>query len=45
MLKSPLIIGNDVRTLTKGDDVMSILANEEVIAVNQDSKGWQVQSH
>lgn len=41
MLKSPLIIGNDVRAMTKDDETMSIIGNDEVIAVNQDALGFQ----
>lgn len=41
MLKAPLIIGNDIRNLTKGDVTMQILGNTEVIAVNQDPLGRQ----
>jgi hypothetical protein len=43
MLKAPLIIGNDVRTMTTEDDdeTWSILSNKDIIAVNQDSLGWQ----
>lgn len=41
ILKAPLIIGNDIRTLTIGDEIYNILANKEVIAVNQDSLGLQ----
>lgn len=41
MLKSPLIIGNDVRNLTVGDATMTILGNSEVIDVNQDPLGRQ----
>ena len=41
MLKSPLIIGNDIRGLSVNDDAMKILTNEEIIAVNQDSLGYQ----
>ena len=41
MLKAPLIIGNDIRNLTKGDPTMQILGNTEVIAVNQDPLGRQ----
>jgi len=33
MLQAPLLIGCDVRNMSK--DTMEILANEEVIAVNQ----------
>ncbi|KAJ3191841.1 hypothetical protein HK101_007344 [Irineochytrium annulatum] len=36
-LKSPLLLGNDLRELT--DDVMEIIGNEEVIAINQDTLG------
>mmetsp|Transcript_2013 Transcript_2013/g.3583 ORF Transcript_2013/g.3583 Transcript_2013/m.3583 type:complete len:602 (+) Transcript_2013:2-1807(+) len=41
MLKSPLIIGNDVRTMKAGDEAMTILSNKEIIDINQDSLGWQ----
>jgi alpha-galactosidase len=41
MLKSPLIIGNDIRGLTSEDEAMKILMNEEIIAINQDSLGFQ----
>uniref|UniRef100_A0A1D1XFL4 Alpha-galactosidase n=1 Tax=Anthurium amnicola TaxID=1678845 RepID=A0A1D1XFL4_9ARAE len=37
--KAPLLIGCDVRNITK--ETMEILANEEVIAVNQDPLGIQ----
>ena len=41
MLKSPLLIGNDVRSMTKGDETWNILSNKDVIDINQDSLGWQ----
>lgn len=41
MLKAPLIVGNDVRAMTKDDEAYAILSNAEVIAVDQDSLGWQ----
>jgi hypothetical protein len=41
MLKAPLIIGNDIRTLSPEDDIFKILSNKEVIAVSQDSLGLQ----
>jgi alpha-galactosidase len=37
MLAAPLIAGNDLRTMSK--DVLGILTNREVIAVDQDSLG------
>ena len=40
-MKSPLLIGNDVRSMQNGDKIMTILANLEVIAVNQDPLGRQ----
>ena len=40
ILKSPMIVGNDVRNLTD-PDILGILGNTEVIAVNQDSLGRQ----
>ncbi|KAL7107530.1 hypothetical protein ACP275_06G060300 [Erythranthe tilingii] len=39
LMKSPLIIGCDVRNITA--EAFAILSNEEVIAVNQDSLGIQ----
>ena len=43
MLKAPLIIGNDIRELELPSkvDIKRILSNAEVIAVNQDSRGYQ----
>lgn len=41
MLKAPLIIGNDIRVMSKEDEAYEILANPDVIAVNQDPLGWQ----
>ncbi|CAL9146585.1 unnamed protein product, partial [Musa hybrid cultivar] len=38
-LQAPLIIGCDVRSMTK--ETLAILGNEEVIAVNQDPLGVQ----
>lgn len=38
-MKSPLLIGCDVAKLD--DDMLSILANREVIAINQDPLGQQ----
>lgn len=39
MLAAPLIAGNDLRKMT--DDTRLVLANKEVVAVNQDSLGIQ----
>jgi alpha-galactosidase len=39
MLAAPLIAGNDLRNMTK--DIVDVLTNEEVIAINQDSLGVQ----
>jgi alpha-galactosidase len=39
MLAAPLIAGNDLRNMSK--ETLEILANQEVIAVNQDSLGIQ----
>ena len=41
MMKSPLLIGNDVRNMTKEDEAIKILTNIEAIAVNQDPLGVQ----
>jgi alpha-galactosidase len=40
-MKSPLIIGNDVRNMQTDGDAYGILTNAEVIAVNQDPLGLQ----
>ena len=39
LVKSPLILGNDLRVMTP--DVLSILTNDEVIALSQDPLGVQ----
>jgi alpha-galactosidase len=39
LVKSPLILGNDLRNMT--EDTVSILTNDEVIALNQDPLGVQ----
>ena len=39
MLTSPLMLGNDLRSVSK--DVLGILTNKEAIAINQDALGIQ----
>lgn len=39
MIASPLMLGNDLRSVSK--EVLSILTNKEAIAINQDSLGMQ----
>ncbi|MGN0765828.1 MAG: alpha-galactosidase [Christensenellales bacterium] len=39
MMNSPLMLGNDVRKIT--DDVLSIVTNKALIAINQDELGRQ----
>jgi len=39
MIASPLMLGNDLRSVSK--EVLSILTNKEVIAISQDSLGMQ----
>lgn len=41
MMNSPLMLGIDLRRVTKGDDIYKIIANEELIALNQDKLGVQ----
>jgi hypothetical protein len=43
MLKAPLIVGNDIRTLINNpeSDILRILTNKEIIGINQDSLGLQ----
>lgn len=37
VLKAPLILGNDINNIT--DDIMKIISNKAIIAVNQDADG------
>ena len=41
MLNSPLMLGLDLRRVTKGDEIYNIIANEDYIALNQDELGIQ----
>ena len=41
MMNAPLMLGMDLRRVTKGDEIYNIIANEKVIALNQDSLGVQ----
>lgn len=41
MMNSPLMLGLDLRRVTKGDDLYNIIANERMIALNQDPLGIQ----
>ncbi len=42
MMAAPLILGNDIRKYANtADDVLSILKNEQMIAINQDELGHQ----
>lgn len=41
MMNSPLMLGLDLRRVTKGDELWRIIANHEVIALNQDALGVQ----
>jgi len=41
MMNSPLMLGFDLRKVKKGDDLYRIIANEELIKLNQDSLGVQ----
>lgn len=41
MMNSPLMLGLDLRRVQKGDALWKILANEELIALNQDALGIQ----
>lgn len=41
MMNSPLMLGLDLRRVEKGDDLYNIIANEDIIALNQDSLGIQ----
>ncbi len=41
MMNSPLMLGLDLRRVEKGDALFNIIANEELIALDQDSLGIQ----
>lgn len=41
MLNAPLMLGLDLRRVKKGDEIWNIIANEKIIALNQDSLGIQ----
>lgn len=41
MMNSPLMLGLDLRNIKKGDDIYNIIANSDIIALNQDSLGIQ----
>lgn len=41
MMNSPLMLGLDLRRVEKGDALWKIIANQDVIALNQDSLGIQ----
>lgn len=41
MLNSPLMLGLDLRRVEKGDELYEIIANERLIALNQDALGVQ----
>lgn len=41
MMNSPIMLGLDLRRVTKGDDLWNIIANPDVIALNQDPLGIQ----
>ncbi|MDQ0116646.1 alpha-galactosidase [Paenibacillus harenae] len=41
MMNSPIMLGMDLRRVTKGDELWMIIANKDVIALNQDPLGIQ----
>lgn len=41
MMNSPLMLGLDLRRVTKGDELWQIIANQDLIALNQDALGIQ----
>lgn len=41
MMNSPLMLGFDLRRIKKGDNIHRIIANEQMIALNQDPLGIQ----
>lgn len=41
MMNSPLMLGLDLRRITKGDELWNIIGNKDIIALNQDNLGIQ----
>ena len=41
MMNSPLMLGVDLRRVSKGDEIYNIIANKDLIAINQDKLGVQ----
>ncbi len=41
MMNSPLMLGLDLRRVNKGDEIYNIIANKDMISLNQDSLGIQ----
>jgi alpha-galactosidase len=41
MMNSPIMLGMDLRRVTKGDELWQIIANKDIIALNQDALGIQ----
>ncbi|RCW42467.1 alpha-galactosidase [Paenibacillus prosopidis] len=41
MMNSPIMLGMDLRRVAKGDELWMIIANKDVIALNQDTLGIQ----
>lgn len=41
MMNSPIMLGMDLRRITKGDELWQIIANKDIIALNQDALGIQ----
>lgn len=41
MMNSPLMLGLDLRRIAKGDELWQIIANKDLIALNQDALGIQ----
>ena len=41
MMNSPLMLGLDLRRVTKGDELYKIIANADLVSLNQDSLGIQ----
>lgn len=41
MMNAPLMLGLDLRRISRGDEIWSIISNRQMIALNQDSLGIQ----
>lgn len=39
IVKSPLLLSNDINKLEEGSDILKLISNKDLIAINQDALG------